>query len=256
MDKLERVLYVSVGRGGHTIHYLPETTTHSYVDGTGKEQTFQSTSERRLEGYESGDGPTVQAAIRCEIPVIDTTTVEDAYELVGLPMVALTDDRVAAKPWHGMSYVPLAFYAGLARAMGATVYNLALDRSQAEADLAAWRQARAERRAKYEAEKAAEQEKPIPEFRFPDKLNMPRHDGSKRTIHKPGELCAKLAESEGFDSFGALVDHYTCDSVSPGICWLCQSYTTEVEPDQREGYCENCGEGSVISAIELALAAD
>jgi hypothetical protein len=29
-------------------------------------------------------------------------------------------------------------------------------------------------------------------------------------------------------------------------------YTTEVEPDQREGWCEECGTGTVRSGIVLA----
>ena len=96
-------------------------------------------------------------------------------------------------------------------------------------------------------------ESPV-DFKFPDRLNMPRHNGSDRKINRPAELVAKLAESEGYESFAELVEDRGHNSVVPGICWLCRSYTTEVEPDQTEGYCENCGEGSVISAVEFALA--
>jgi len=42
------------------------------------------------------------------------------------------------------------------------------------------------------------------------------------------------------------------DSVSPGICMNegCD-YTTEVEPDSRDGWCEGCGTNSVKSALIL-----
>lgn len=43
------------------------------------------------------------------------------------------------------------------------------------------------------------------------------------------------------------------DSVAPGICMNdgCD-YITEVEPDQSEGYCENCDTCTVTSALVLA----
>jgi hypothetical protein len=49
------------------------------------------------------------------------------------------------------------------------------------------------------------------------------------------------------------IEEYALDEVVPGICMNpgCD-YTTEVEPDQREGWCEECGTGSVKSGIVLA----
>jgi hypothetical protein len=44
-----------------------------------------------------------------------------------------------------------------------------------------------------------------------------------------------------------------CDSVCPAICMTegCDC-TTEMEPDQTEGYCEACGGNTVVSAFVLA----
>jgi hypothetical protein len=60
-------------------------------------------------------------------------------------------------------------------------------------------------------------------------------------------------EGEGFKCVTDLIAAAIMDSVSPGICMNegC-SYVTEVEPDQSEGYCENCDECSVTSALVLA----
>jgi hypothetical protein len=64
---------------------------------------------------------------------------------------------------------------------------------------------------------------------------------------------AQLVESEGYDTLEDLLQAVITDSVSPGICMTegC-SYTTEVEPDQREGWCEVCDKGTVASALVLA----
>jgi hypothetical protein len=49
------------------------------------------------------------------------------------------------------------------------------------------------------------------------------------------------------------VDSYALDDVSPGICMNPDcDYTTEVEPDQREGWCEECDTPSVKSGVVLA----
>lgn len=63
----------------------------------------------------------------------------------------------------------------------------------------------------------------------------------------------QLADSEGFDTVMAMLEEATFDSVSPGICTSpgC-NYTTEVEADQEEGWCESCTQGTVASAFVLA----
>ncbi len=61
-----------------------------------------------------------------------------------------------------------------------------------------------------------------------------------------------LCKYEGltFDDFGALM----ADSVSPGICMTegCE-YTTQVEPDSSEGWCEVCDTGTVKALTELIM---
>ena len=54
----------------------------------------------------------------------------------------------------------------------------------------------------------------------------------------------RLCELEGLD----LNDIATIlmDSVNPGICTNCD-YTTEVEPDQTEGWCESCETNTVVA---------
>jgi hypothetical protein len=61
----------------------------------------------------------------------------------------------------------------------------------------------------------------------------------------------QLAQIEGFATVEQMLQEAVLDGVSPGICVVCD-YTTEVEPDQRQGWCENCGAGLVSSALILA----
>jgi histidinol-phosphate/aromatic aminotransferase/cobyric acid decarboxylase-like protein len=67
---------------------------------------------------------------------------------------------------------------------------------------------------------------------------------------------AKLVEVEGFESEDELFAAAVSDSVCPAIC--CNpanpdcDYTAEMEPDQREGWCEACGTNTVASALVLA----
>jgi len=62
-----------------------------------------------------------------------------------------------------------------------------------------------------------------------------------------------LMESEGFTDLTSFLDACICDSISPGICMNAEcDYTTEVEPDSQEGYCEVCGTQTVKSALILA----
>ena len=63
----------------------------------------------------------------------------------------------------------------------------------------------------------------------------------------------KLCEAEGFDSLDDLLAVAATDSICRAICLTegCD-YTTEMEPDQTEGYCEACGGNTVTSALVLA----
>jgi hypothetical protein len=63
----------------------------------------------------------------------------------------------------------------------------------------------------------------------------------------------KLAELEGFDTVDEMFDAAVTDGECPGICVnpACD-HTADVEPDQRKGYCENCGTQTVKSCLVLA----
>jgi len=63
----------------------------------------------------------------------------------------------------------------------------------------------------------------------------------------------KLCEFEDFKRLEDLLELSVLDSVCPAICITegCD-YTTEMEPDQEEGYCEACGGNTVVSALVLA----
>jgi hypothetical protein len=60
----------------------------------------------------------------------------------------------------------------------------------------------------------------------------------------------KLRAAEGFESVEAMLEAATFDGVSPAICTNCD-YTCEMEPDQDRGWCENCGQNTVVSALIL-----
>lgn len=61
----------------------------------------------------------------------------------------------------------------------------------------------------------------------------------------------QLFENEGVDQ-DEFLETYALDSVVPGICSNPDcDYCTEVEPDQNEGWCEFCEEGTVVSGLIL-----
>jgi predicted RNA-binding Zn ribbon-like protein len=62
----------------------------------------------------------------------------------------------------------------------------------------------------------------------------------------------QLASTWGM-SVAELIETYALDDVAPGICMNpgC-TYSTEYEPDQRKGWCEECGTPTVRSALVLA----
>jgi len=66
------------------------------------------------------------------------------------------------------------------------------------------------------------------------------------------EKLERLARIEGLGVM-EMLEECVCDSVAPGICTnVGCTYSTEVEPDSRGGYCEACGTGSVVSCLILA----
>jgi hypothetical protein len=72
-------------------------------------------------------------------------------------------------------------------------------------------------------------------------------------LSNKGAKLMKLCDFEGFDSLDDLLQAVATDSVCPAICMTegCD-YTTEMEPDQDQGFCEVCGGNTVTSALVLA----
>ena len=64
---------------------------------------------------------------------------------------------------------------------------------------------------------------------------------------------AKLLEIEGYDQLEDLLEAVVSDSVSPAICSNegCD-YTTEMEPDQDRGWCDECSTNTMVAAPVLA----
>ena len=62
----------------------------------------------------------------------------------------------------------------------------------------------------------------------------------------------ELAEIEGFDDAIDFLEEFAHDSICPAICMNegC-SYTSMMEPDQDEGYCEDCGSNTLMAGTEM-----
>lgn len=61
-----------------------------------------------------------------------------------------------------------------------------------------------------------------------------------------------LAEQFGFSDPVEMIESYFFDGIMPGICQnLTCDYSTEYEPDQSRGWCENCCTNTVVSAAVL-----
>ena len=61
----------------------------------------------------------------------------------------------------------------------------------------------------------------------------------------------ELSDIYGHDDPWDLIDECAYDSVVPAICTECGS-TAEYEPDSTRGWCADCGENTVVSALILA----
>lgn len=67
------------------------------------------------------------------------------------------------------------------------------------------------------------------------------------------EKLERLTRIEGFGDSMDLLAASMFDSVSAGICTNADcDFTTTVEPDQSEGWCEECEDTTVSSALVLA----
>lgn len=64
-------------------------------------------------------------------------------------------------------------------------------------------------------------------------------------------LLTELAEVYGYDDTFDMLEDAVIDSVSPGICPRCH-YTTDVEPDCEDGWCEECEANTVKSCLVIA----
>jgi hypothetical protein len=64
---------------------------------------------------------------------------------------------------------------------------------------------------------------------------------------------AKLIEIEGYETIEALLEAVFSDSVSPAICMNedC-NFTCEMEPDQTQGWCDECRTNTMTAAPVLA----
>jgi hypothetical protein len=84
-------------------------------------------------------------------------------------------------------------------------------------------------------------------------LDREEDNMSRIVLSNKAAKLMKLCEAEGFDDLDGLLELAVGDSVCPAICMTegCD-YTTEVEPDQTEGYCEVCGGNTVTSVLILA----
>jgi len=60
----------------------------------------------------------------------------------------------------------------------------------------------------------------------------------------------QLANDWGFENVDKMLEATVFDAVAPGICEC--GYSTEVEPDCQDGWCEECEAGTVKSCCILA----
>jgi hypothetical protein len=80
---------------------------------------------------------------------------------------------------------------------------------------------------------------------------MPVMQISKSIIPpSPAQKSLELAQQWGYLCPAELAQDYAFDSLVPAICSDCD-YSTEYEPDQTKGHCENCGTNTVKSILIL-----
>lgn len=64
---------------------------------------------------------------------------------------------------------------------------------------------------------------------------------------------AILAEMEGYADVMDFLEDNALDSLMPAICMMPDcDHTTDLEPDQRSGFCESCGRNSMKSCLVIA----
>jgi hypothetical protein len=63
---------------------------------------------------------------------------------------------------------------------------------------------------------------------------------------------AKLLAIEGYASTEAFAEAFVSDSVCPAICMSDDcDHTTALEPDQDQGWCDECNAGTMTSGLVL-----
>lgn len=60
-----------------------------------------------------------------------------------------------------------------------------------------------------------------------------------------------LCVEEGYSDPVDMLEESVKDSIVPAICMNCDAIHY-MEPDQGSGFCENCGNNSVVSCLVLA----
>ena len=73
-----------------------------------------------------------------------------------------------------------------------------------------------------------------------------------RNYANDGKLLVLLMEEEGFgqEEEIAFMEEFELESVQPGICATpgCEYINSRLEPDQDQGWCEECEAGTCVSA--------
>ncbi len=66
------------------------------------------------------------------------------------------------------------------------------------------------------------------------------------------QLLKKIADSEGYPTVMAMLEHFVTDSVVPGICTTCCGIESSCEPDAEGNWCSECDTNTVKSVLVLA----
>jgi hypothetical protein len=90
-------------------------------------------------------------------------------------------------------------------------------------------------------------------IRHPNGSDAGNEEGKMSSIvlSKKAVRLLELCETEGFETVGDLLAASFHDSVCPAICMECGA-TARLEPDQCQGYCEQCRKNCVVSGLVLA----
>lgn len=66
------------------------------------------------------------------------------------------------------------------------------------------------------------------------------------------DMLLALAKAEGYSNPIELIGDVMMEVKSPGICTVCGETFTNVDCDQRDGYCDNCGARCIKGVLALA----